>query len=171
MTSADTVRTQPDTKPCCGSRIGHYPGCYTRRPAELRACAAELEERARPLVAGPRTDDERMWVEKAAALRAEADRAADAEPRTPADMSTETHLRDQLAAAQARIDVLKRVAQRNKRHVQEITSLLVQQSTAVTAALVECDAMEQALTAGVVSSARLRERVSRIRAVLDTAGD
>ncbi|MFF7411687.1 hypothetical protein [Streptomyces lydicus] len=41
-------------------------------PTELRARAAELESRARPLIAGPRTDDERMWLEKAAALRLEA---------------------------------------------------------------------------------------------------
>lgn len=44
-------------------------------PAELRARAAELKSRVRPLIAGPRTDDERMWLEKAAALRAEADRS------------------------------------------------------------------------------------------------
>ncbi|MFF8784861.1 hypothetical protein [Streptomyces sp. NPDC015125] len=43
-------------------------------PTELRARADELESRARPLIAGPRTDDERMWLEKAAALRTEADR-------------------------------------------------------------------------------------------------
>ncbi|WP_394436259.1 hypothetical protein [Streptomyces sp. SGAir0957] len=40
---------------------------------ELRARAAELEARVPPVTAGPRTDDERMWLEKAAALRAEAD--------------------------------------------------------------------------------------------------
>lgn len=44
-------------------------------PTELRARAAELEQRVPPIHAGPRTDDERMWLEKAAALRAEADRA------------------------------------------------------------------------------------------------
>ncbi|MFJ3950342.1 hypothetical protein ACIPXV_09755 [Streptomyces libani] len=43
-------------------------------PDKMRARATELESRARPLLAGPRTDDERMWLEKAAALRAEADR-------------------------------------------------------------------------------------------------
>ncbi|GES27964.1 hypothetical protein AB0G60_02420 [Streptomyces angustmyceticus] len=43
-------------------------------PAELRARATELEDRVSPATAGPRTDDERMWLEKAAALRAEADR-------------------------------------------------------------------------------------------------
>ncbi|WP_158819129.1 MULTISPECIES: hypothetical protein [Streptomyces] len=42
-------------------------------PSELRARAAELEQRVPPATAGPRTDDERMWLEKAAALRAEAD--------------------------------------------------------------------------------------------------
>lgn len=46
----------------------------TRTPAELRDRAAELEQRVPPAHAGPRTDDERMWLEKAAALRAEADR-------------------------------------------------------------------------------------------------
>ncbi|MFH9089103.1 hypothetical protein [Streptomyces sp. NPDC017673] len=43
-------------------------------PAELRARADDLESRVPPVSAGPRTDDERMWLEKAAALRAEADR-------------------------------------------------------------------------------------------------
>ncbi|MEV7871423.1 hypothetical protein AB0P17_36205 [Streptomyces sp. NPDC088124] len=43
-------------------------------PAELRARADDLERRVPPLTAGPRTDDERMWLEKATALRAEADR-------------------------------------------------------------------------------------------------
>jgi hypothetical protein len=43
-------------------------------PAKLRARAAELERRVPPAAAGPRTDDERMWLEKAAALRTEADR-------------------------------------------------------------------------------------------------
>ncbi|MER6432108.1 hypothetical protein ABT272_30950 [Streptomyces sp900105245] len=42
-------------------------------PTELRA-AAELGQRVPPAHAGPRTDDERMWLEKAAALRSEADR-------------------------------------------------------------------------------------------------
>jgi hypothetical protein len=42
-------------------------------PAELRARAAELESRVPPVTAGPRTDDERMWLEKPAALREEAD--------------------------------------------------------------------------------------------------
>jgi hypothetical protein len=41
--------------------------------AELRARAVELEDRVPPTAAGPRTDDERMWLEKAAALRREAD--------------------------------------------------------------------------------------------------
>ncbi|MCX5000968.1 hypothetical protein [Streptomyces longwoodensis] len=44
-------------------------------PSELRARAAELEQRVPPINAGPRTDDERMWLEKAAALRVEADEA------------------------------------------------------------------------------------------------
>ncbi|KAB7850163.1 hypothetical protein [Streptomyces mobaraensis] len=44
LTSADTARTRPDTKPCCGSTVGHYPGCYTRGPAELRDLATELEQ-------------------------------------------------------------------------------------------------------------------------------
>ncbi|MFE9361152.1 hypothetical protein ACFYPB_44905 [Streptomyces olivaceoviridis] len=44
-------------------------------PSELRARAAELEQRVPSAHAGPRTDDERMWLEKTAALRAEADRA------------------------------------------------------------------------------------------------
>lgn len=48
-------------------------------PAEMRARAAELESRVPPVTAGPRTDDERMWLEKAAALRAEADHADAAE--------------------------------------------------------------------------------------------
>lgn len=43
-------------------------------PTELRARASELEQRVPPIHAGPRTDDERMWLEKAAALRAEANR-------------------------------------------------------------------------------------------------
>jgi hypothetical protein len=43
-------------------------------PDEMRARAAELENRVSPVHAGPRTDDERMWLEKAAALRAEANR-------------------------------------------------------------------------------------------------
>lgn len=47
---------------------------------ELRARAAELEQRVPPVHAGPRTDDERMWLEKAAALRAEADRLDAAGP-------------------------------------------------------------------------------------------
>ncbi|MFJ3043585.1 hypothetical protein [Streptomyces tendae] len=42
-------------------------------PTELRARADELESRVPPVTAGPRTDDERMWLEKAAALRNEAD--------------------------------------------------------------------------------------------------
>ncbi|AKZ60810.1 hypothetical protein SAM23877_p101 (plasmid) [Streptomyces ambofaciens ATCC 23877] len=42
-------------------------------PTELRTRAAELENRVPPVTAGPRTDDERMWLEKAAALRDEAD--------------------------------------------------------------------------------------------------
>lgn len=48
-------------------------------PAELRARAAELEDRVSPATVGPWTDDERLWLEKAAALRAEADRAEVAE--------------------------------------------------------------------------------------------
>ncbi|WP_411146892.1 hypothetical protein [Streptomyces sp. x-80] len=43
-------------------------------PNELRARAAELENRVSPVDAGPLPDDERMFLEKAAALRAEADR-------------------------------------------------------------------------------------------------
>ncbi|MCX5367166.1 hypothetical protein OG864_51805 [Streptomyces sp. NBC_00124] len=43
-------------------------------PHELRARAAELEDRMRPVAAGPGTGDERTWLEKAAALREEADR-------------------------------------------------------------------------------------------------
>ncbi|WP_399559446.1 hypothetical protein [Streptomyces chartreusis] len=46
---------------------------------ELRARAQKLESRVPPVTAGPRTDDERMWLEKAAALRAEADRLAAAD--------------------------------------------------------------------------------------------
>ncbi|MEL3946387.1 hypothetical protein [Streptomyces sp. LNU-CPARS28] len=45
----------------------------TKTPAELRARAQELEDRVPPLTAGPRTGDERLALEKAAALRAEAD--------------------------------------------------------------------------------------------------
>jgi hypothetical protein len=48
-------------------------------PSELRARAGELEQRVSPVHAGPRTDDERMWLEKAAALRAEADQREDRE--------------------------------------------------------------------------------------------
>lgn len=48
-------------------------------PTELRARAAELEQRVPPVTAGPRTDDERMWLEKAAALRAEADQQEERE--------------------------------------------------------------------------------------------
>lgn len=48
-------------------------------PAELRARATELESRVPPIQAGPRTDDERMWLEKAAALREEADRVETAD--------------------------------------------------------------------------------------------
>ncbi|MFE1767305.1 hypothetical protein ACFW81_24185 [Streptomyces angustmyceticus] len=48
-------------------------------PDELRARASELENRVPPAAAGPRTDDERMWLEKAAALRAEAARLETAE--------------------------------------------------------------------------------------------
>ncbi|MFF2228924.1 hypothetical protein ACFVV7_37025 [Streptomyces globisporus] len=52
-------------------------------PEELRARADELEDRISPLIAGPRTDDERLFGEKAAALRAEADRLeADTTPGT-----------------------------------------------------------------------------------------
>lgn len=43
-------------------------------PTELRDRSAELESRVPPVIAGPRTDDERMWLEKAGALRAEADK-------------------------------------------------------------------------------------------------
>lgn len=48
-------------------------------PDELRERAGELEDRVSPVTAGPRTDDERMWLEKAAALRAEADNLDTAE--------------------------------------------------------------------------------------------
>lgn len=48
-------------------------------PTELRTRAAELESRVPPIDAGPRTDDERMWLEKATALRQEADRLEAAE--------------------------------------------------------------------------------------------
>lgn len=41
---------------------------------ELLIRAAELEERVPPLKAGPRTDDERMFLEKAAELRSRAER-------------------------------------------------------------------------------------------------
>ncbi|MGX5183405.1 GntR family transcriptional regulator [Streptomyces avermitilis] len=49
-------------------------GSTMSSPAELRARAADLESRVPPVAAGPRTDDERMLLEKAAALRTEADR-------------------------------------------------------------------------------------------------
>lgn len=54
-------------------------------PGELRVRAAELESRVPPASAGPRIDDERMFLEKSAALRAEADRAEhpDVSPRAP----------------------------------------------------------------------------------------
>ncbi|WP_121701527.1 hypothetical protein [Streptomyces sp. E5N298] len=48
-------------------------------PTELRARATELESRVPPVTAGPRTDDERMWLEKAAALRDEADQQEERE--------------------------------------------------------------------------------------------
>ncbi len=48
-------------------------------PSELRARATALENRVPPIHAGPRTDDERMWLEKAAALRAEADQIGEQE--------------------------------------------------------------------------------------------
>lgn len=48
-------------------------------PVELRVRADELESRVPPATAGPRTDDERMWLEKAASLREEADRLEAAE--------------------------------------------------------------------------------------------
>jgi hypothetical protein len=54
-------------------------------PSELRARAAELESCVPPITAGPRTDDERMWLEKATALRAEADQAERARAVTAAD--------------------------------------------------------------------------------------
>lgn len=41
-------------------------------PDELRARAAELEQRVPPIEAGPRTDMERVFLEKAAALRSTA---------------------------------------------------------------------------------------------------
>lgn len=47
--------------------------------AELRARAQNLENRVPPVTAGPRTDDERMWLEKATALRAEADKLDETE--------------------------------------------------------------------------------------------
>lgn len=53
-----------------------------RNPTDLRARADELESRVSPVTAGPRTDDERMWLEKAAALRAEADRIEAADRTT-----------------------------------------------------------------------------------------
>jgi hypothetical protein len=52
-------------------------------PSELRARADELESRVPPAHAGPRTDDERMWLEKAAALRAEADQVEEQEDDEP----------------------------------------------------------------------------------------
>jgi len=51
-------------------------------PTELRARANELESRVPPVTAGPRTDDERMWLEKATALRAEADQIEAADRAT-----------------------------------------------------------------------------------------
>lgn len=51
-------------------------------PAELRARADELESRVPKVTAGPRTDDERMWLEKAGALRAEADKLETADRAT-----------------------------------------------------------------------------------------
>lgn len=48
---------------------------------ELRARALELENRVPPIHFGPHTDDERMQLEKAAGLRAEAERL-DAADRT-----------------------------------------------------------------------------------------
>jgi hypothetical protein len=54
-----------------------------KTPTELRAWAAELEQRVSPVNAGPRTDDERMWLDKAAALRAEADQLEEQEDDEP----------------------------------------------------------------------------------------
>ncbi|MFG2408788.1 hypothetical protein ACGFR8_31480 [Streptomyces brevispora] len=53
-------------------------------PTNLRTRATELEGRVPPIIAGPRTNDERMWLEKAAALRAE---AAELEGPTQTGMS------------------------------------------------------------------------------------
>lgn len=47
---------------------------HAAQPDELRERANDLENRVPPIHAGPRTDNERMLLEKAAALRAEADR-------------------------------------------------------------------------------------------------
>ncbi|MFJ5143020.1 hypothetical protein [Streptomyces sp. NPDC088707] len=66
---------------------GGTEGAGAPDPAALRARAAELDSRVPPADAGPRTDDERMWLEKAAALRAEADQAErpSASPSGPAE--------------------------------------------------------------------------------------
>lgn len=48
-------------------------------PAELRRRAEELENRVAPASAGPRTDDERMFLGKARVLRAQADNLESAE--------------------------------------------------------------------------------------------
>lgn len=57
------------------------------KPADLRERAIELERRVPPIIARPRTDDEHMWLEKAAALRAEAGKL-DAPTRTGMDVVT-----------------------------------------------------------------------------------
>ncbi|MEU1088354.1 hypothetical protein ABZ401_16250 [Streptomyces sp. NPDC005892] len=46
---------------------------------DLRTRAAKLEKRVKPTLAGPHTDDEHRWLDKAAALRAEADKLDAAE--------------------------------------------------------------------------------------------
>ncbi|WP_405444628.1 hypothetical protein [Streptomyces erythrochromogenes] len=58
--------------------------------AALRTRATELEERVPPTAAGPRTDDERMFLEKAAALRAEADLLESSDNATPSRRGTST---------------------------------------------------------------------------------
>ena len=85
LEAAKNFTTQPGAlldgpvPPKVASRIEAYLVTDMSTPTELRARADELESRMPPVTAGPRTDDERMWLEKATALRAEADqREADA---------------------------------------------------------------------------------------------
>ncbi|MFF4403786.1 hypothetical protein [Streptomyces sp. NPDC001404] len=87
--------------------------------------------------------------------------------RTSTDTPTEALLRTELAMAQARINTLEHVAQRNRDHIWEIIPLIEQAATGADRALAECDAMEHAMATGCAGISRLREHLARIRAALD----